>query len=166
MDSRLQRLRFQRQQLQARLRRADESREFRALAPALRAAGVRRLCRMPPARSTTLVVQFDHLPARNERFYWHEIAGGKCVGFDTPTERNEAFVAALHACFAPATRLACIFHTSESSLVLGCDAAVAHADLLLHSLKETLWVTPTTGAPRLVEVSFSDRQVCWLTEAS
>ena len=66
-DDKVRRLRQKRRLLQARVRRADESREFRMLAVALRAAGVRRLSRLPPAGAAALVTRFASLPARDER---------------------------------------------------------------------------------------------------
>jgi hypothetical protein len=48
--------------------------------------------------------------------------------------------------------------------VLAREDAIAQAPLLLERLYDTLWVIPKDGSPGLVEVSFSDNEVCWLLD--
>ena len=158
----VERLRARRLRLQARFARQKEAAEFRELAPRLRAAGVRRLSRMPSPRLREVSAQALHLPGRDERFYWPEIPAGHCVGWRDEAERDAAFVRALRACFAPDTRLLCIFTPWRSALVLGCSDAIAHANLLMEHGGWRLWLIPRSGGPGLVEVSHSDDEVCWL----
>lgn len=159
------RLRVRREHLQLRIRRKDEARQFRELAPLLRAAGLRRFSRLPSTRIRELAPRALHLPGRDERFYWPEIPGGACGSWHEDSARDEMFVRALQASFAPSTRLLLVFHTVESGLVLAREDAIAHASLLLDRLYGTLWVIPKDGSPGLVEVSFSDNEVCWLPVA-
>src|SRR6476659_3152109 len=118
------RLRVRREHLQLRIRRKDEARQFRALAPLLRAAGLRRFSRMPSTRILELAPRCLHLPGRDERFYWPEIPGGTCAGWRDANERDAIFARALRATFAPSTRLLLIFHTHQSALVLGREDAI------------------------------------------
>lgn len=155
-----QRLRRRREQLQRRLRRQEAARQVRALGPMLRARGVRRLSTLPPVRSAALVAPFAHWPARDEHFDWPAIDGHACAWWADAAARDVAFGAALRACFAPGVRLAFVFHTVESALVLGREDALAHAGALLDALHGTLWVLPLRGADGIVEVVFGDRQVC------
>ena len=160
----IERLRARRERLQARVRRQEEARRFRALAPLLRAAGVRRFSRLPSSRVREVAGDRLSLPGRDERFYWPEIPEGRCVAWRNEGERNQAFADALSACFAPSERLLFIVHTYESVLVLGFEDAIAQAGLLLDRAHGgSVWVITRLGAPGLVEVSFSDQEVCWLT---
>jgi len=161
-DRARQQLMSRRAHLQARLRRADESRRFRALAPVLREHGVRRLSRLPPARARALLMPLADLPARDERFWWPDIGAGTCVAWDSVKACGDALRRALQACFAPGDRLAFVFHTAESCLVIGCAEAVRVADLLLRDGDETLWVIGLRPGAALVEVSFIDHEVCWV----
>ena len=156
----VQRLRARRERLQARLRRQEEARRFREVASLLRAAGVRRLSRVPASELRALAAGRLNLPGRDERFYWPEIPSGTCREWRDAGERDAVFAEALRACFAPPARLVCIFHTHESALVLGREDAIAHAAILLARLGGSLWVIARCGAPGLVEVS--DDEVCWL----
>jgi hypothetical protein len=156
-----QRLRRRREQLQRRLARQDAARQARALAPMLRARGVRRLSLLPPSRAAALVAPFAHWPARDEHFDWPGIAGHACMWWTNEDDRDAAFARALRDCFAPAARLALVFHTVESALVLGREDALAQARVLLDALYGTLWVVPLRGVDGIVEVEFGDRQVCW-----
>jgi hypothetical protein len=157
----IERLRARRERLQARLRRQDEARQFRALAPLLRAAGVRRLSRMPRRRIREAAGDRLSLPGRDERFYWPEIPDGTCMQWRDDSERDRIFAGALAACFAPSERLLFIFHTAESALVLGCADAIAHAAVVLDYAYDSLWIISRSGAPGLVEVAFTDDEVCW-----
>jgi hypothetical protein len=155
------RLRAHPERLQARVKRQEEARKFRVLAPLLRAAGLRRLSRLPARRIREVAGGRLSLPGRDERFYWPEIPDGTCVPWRGPGERDRIFAEALAACFAPSERLLFIFHTAESALVLGCADAIAHAGVVLDHACGGLWVISRSGAPGLVEVSLSDDEVCW-----
>jgi hypothetical protein len=157
-----QRLRARRVRLQARFARQKEAKQFRELAPLLRAAGVRRFSRMPAKPLQAMARQALSLPGRDERFYWPEIPGGQCEYWFDLEHRNRAFVAALRACFAPDTRLLVIWHTYESALVIRCADLVAHAALVLDRFWGSMWFIPLSCAPGLVEVDHGDREVCWL----
>jgi hypothetical protein len=151
-----------RELLQARLRRQDEARQFRAVARELCRRGVRRMSRLPASRSSTLLHAQSQWPGRDERFYWPEIPGSRTVDWSVDAERDRAFADAVRACFAPSMRLAVIFHTAESSLLAGVVDVLAHARTILEASSETLWVVRAGGGTSLVEVSRVDRQVCWL----
>ena len=158
----IERLRARRVRLQLRIRRQKEARQFRELAPLLRAAGVRRISRMPTRRLQEISRQALSLPGRDERFYWPEIPGGSCQYWFDLAHREAAFVAALRECFAPETRLLVIWHTYESALVIRCADVIAHARLLLDELYGSVWYIPLSCGPGLVEVAYGDREVCWL----
>ena len=132
-----------------------------ALAPVLRAYGPGRVSRLPPRRVLDLIAPFQHLPARDERFDWTRIAEGACDSWETPEARDEAFRRALDASFPAQARLALVFHTAEYAVVLGMDAALALARTILDACHDTLWVVALGGGAGLVEVSFSEREVCW-----
>jgi hypothetical protein len=151
-----------RELLQLRLRRQDEARRVRVLAQALYRCGVRSLSRLPASRSSALLHAQASWPGRDERFYWPEIAGSRTVVFDDDAGRDRAFAEAVHACFAPSMRLAIVFHTAESSLLIGVADVLAHAGAILDACSETVWVVRAGGGASLVEVSRVDQQVCWL----
>lgn len=156
-------LRKRRELLQLRLRRQDESRQFRPLAMQLYAKGLRRFSRLPPSRARELIAPFAHLPAQDERFHWPDIPGHACARWDTDSERSDCFRAALRACFPASARLALILHTSESGLVVGAQDAIDHADTLLAGLHAEVWVVSKRGPGGLVELSFIDQECCWLS---
>ena len=157
-----ERLRARRVRLQARVARQKEAKRFRELALRLRAAGVRRISRMPASHLVEVSRKALRLPGRDERFYWPEIPGGQCEYWFDLEHRNAAFVAALRACFSPETRLLVIWHPSESALVIGCADVIAQADLLLDKLGWSVWFIPLSCEPGLVEVAYGDQEVCWL----
>ena len=157
-----QRVRVRREHLQLRLRRQQQARQFRALAQPLRDAGVRRLSRLPPERVQALSRARLNLPGRDERLYWPGIPEGTCRSWQEPRTRDAAFEAALRACFASPARLLVIFSPFESGLVLACADAIAQATRLLDACNGTLWIVALAGTPGLVEVSYSDNEVCWL----
>lgn len=154
-------LRRRRMLLQLRIERSEEARHFRELAPRLREQGARRLSRLPAVRTVGLMQRYGRLQLRDERIDWGRLHGHAITHWDTPAERDRAFAAALRDCFEPSTRLAVVFHTAESALVLSCGDAIALADVLLPRIRDTLWVVALRPHPALVEVSFIDTQVCW-----
>lgn len=147
--------------LQARLRRQDLARQATAVAALLRAAGVRKLSRLPPSRNRDVMAPFATLPGRDERFYWPEIEGGTCLTWQSDTQREALFRRALRESFAPATRLVLIFHTAQYALVIASEDASTHASLVLKACRESLWIVPLHPDGRLAEVAFSDNEVCW-----
>lgn len=160
------RSRRRRTMLQARLRRQEEARVFRAVAPLLATDGRLRISRIPAGRMAALMAQYATWPARDERFYWPGIAGHTCIRWDGEDERDRAFIAGLDACFPSPTRLACIFHTYLSGLAIA-DGALRHAaPVLLDALYDVLWVVPASGEGPLLEVSLVDHEVCWSASPS
>ena len=156
-----ERLYRKRSVLQARLRRQERDRQVRALAPRLRAAGVRKLSRLPPTRLGALLAPFKDLPGRDERFHWPDIQGGNCVDWQSDEARDEAFRDALSACFAPSARLVLVFHTSDYAWVMGREDAAAQARLLLDACVEALWVVALKPDGHLLEVAPGENEVCW-----
>ena len=156
-----ERLHRKRSVLQARLRRQERDHQARALAPQLRAAGVRKLSRLPPTRLRALLAPFKDLPGRDERFHWPDIRGGTCIAWETDDARDEAFRQALGACFAPSARLVLDFHSADYALVICRDDAAAHARLLLDACVEALWTVALEPDGHLVEVAPGDNEVCW-----
>lgn len=147
--------------LQSRMARREDARQFRDVAPRLVERGVRRLSRLPASRVIDLMRSYGSLHLLDERVDWSRVPGHSGVYWQTSSERDDAFKVALRSCFEPATRLALIFHTAESALVLSCGDAVEAADAILPQLRDTLWVVPWHACPALVEVSFIDKQICW-----
>jgi hypothetical protein len=156
-------LRRRRDHLQLRLRRQEKSRQSRELAARLHALGVRRLSRLPPARAQALVAPFAHWPGRDERFYWPEIPAHVCRHWEDEAQRDAMFREALCANFPAGARIAVVFHPFESALVLGREDAVAHAGSLLARGYAAWWIVTLRGPSKLVEVCFSDHEVCWKT---
>lgn len=165
-DGDRERVRARRAHLLARLQRQRESGRFRALAPALCEHGVRRFRRLPPGASRALLAPFAGWPGRDERFDWPEIAGHARAAWVTAQDGEAIVRRALRACFAPADRLAVIFHPAESSLVIGCDDAARNADVLLRDGHGTLWIVAMRPAATLVEVSLADQDACWIVDAA
>jgi hypothetical protein len=87
--------------------------------------------------------------------------GHAFADWSTDSDRDRVFNEAIAACFSLSTRVAVLFHTAESSLVLAASDLGAAAALVLGVLDETLWVVALGGSPALVEVSAIDREVCW-----
>ena len=156
-----ERLHRKRSILQARLRRLERDRQVRVLAPMLRAAGVRKLSRLPPARLPALLAAFKDLPGRDERFHWPDILGGHCTDWQSEDERDQAFRHALNSCFAASARLVLVFHTSDYALVMSREDAAAHVRPLLDACVEALWVVALKPEAKLVEVAPGDNEVCW-----
>jgi hypothetical protein len=154
-------LRRKRELLQLRLRRRELARRFRVLAPKLRAAGVRRLSPLPPARARALIAPFAHWPGRDERFYWAEIPGHHWASWDTGAEPDAVFREALRTCFQEGERLAFVFHTAQTALVLGWEDAIAHAGTLLPELYGSVWIVSARQPELLLEVCPGDRELCW-----
>lgn len=154
-------LRRRRMLLQLRIARREEARQFRDIAPRLVERGVRRLSRLPASRVVDLMRGYGSLHLLDERVDWSRVPGHSGVYWRSPCERDHAFTVALRSCVEPATRVALIFHTAESALVLSCGDAVVAADAILPQLRDTLWVVPWHACPALVEVSFIDKQICW-----
>lgn len=154
-------LRRRRMLLQLRIARRDEARQFRDMAPRLVERGMRRLSRLPASRVMDLMRGYGSLHLLDERVDWSRVPGHSGVYWQTPGERDHAFTVALRSCFEPETRLALIFHTAESALVMSCGETVEAADAILPQLRDTLWVVPWRASPALVEVSFIDKQICW-----
>ena len=156
-----ERLHRKRSVLQARLRRLERDRQVRALAPRLRAAGVRKLSRLPPVRLPVLLAPFKDLPGRDERFHWPDILGGHRTDWQSDETRDEAFRHTLRVCFAPSARLVLVFHTSDYALVMGREDAAEHAQLLLDACVEALWVIALKPDGHLLEVAPGDQEICW-----
>ena len=157
----VQRLRTKRSVLQAGLRRGGADPPAPQKAPPKRAAGVRKLSRLPPSRLPALLAPFRDLPGRDERFHWPDISGGRCMDWHGEEARDELFRRALTDSFAPSARLVLVFHSAEYALVIGRDDAAAQARLLLDACYQSLWVVALTPDGHLVEVAPSDRDICW-----
>jgi hypothetical protein len=158
------RLRRRRELLQLKLRRAERARDYRALAPRLCAAGVRRFSRLPAERVQPLLAPFIAWPAQDERFHWPDIAGHARVYWEDAAVRDASFVDALARCFPPGRKLALVFHPLDSALAIDRDGAMAAPAALLGALYDTLWVVSRDPSDRaLVELSFLDRETCWAT---
>ena len=155
-------LRRRREVLQLKFQRQEKSRQCRELARRLHAQGVRRMSRLPPARAQALVKPFADWPGRDERFYWPEIPGSVCRCWQDDAGRDAFFREALLANFAPSARIALVFHPYESALVLGREDAIAHAPTVLAEGYAAWWIVALRGTSPMVEVCFSDDEVCWL----
>lgn len=158
-----ERLRHRRALLQLRHARQQQAATARDLGARLNALGVGRLSRLPPLRCQQLMAPFAQWPGQDEHFSWDGVAGAHCAWWTTPEERDAAFRRALSEAMPdPATRIALIFHTAESALVLSAGEANRHARPVLDALFGTLWVRPLRGHDdALVELVFPDSAVCW-----
>ena len=154
------RKRHKRTLLQLRIKRQQESEQARLVACRILDGGATRLSRLPPPRVLLLVSRYAGRALVDERFDWTKVPGSHCAGWEVAEDRDQAFVAAMRLSFGPDERVALVFHTSESALVMSCSDACRFASGLLPLLHGTLWVVALRDNDALVEVSFIDRQVC------
>jgi hypothetical protein len=154
-----------RELLQLKIARNTRARIFRALAPKLCSAGIRRFARMPPEECRASLGALASMPGRDERFYWPEIAGAQGGAWTTPQERAALLQRALAACVRGETRLAFVFHPFESGLSIAAQDAARALDLVLPELHDALWIVSRRGAGWLIEVAPSDQEVFWIDHA-
>jgi len=155
-----ERLLRRRELLQLRLQRNTQARTFRALAPRLRAAGIRDFSRMPPAQCQACVAPLASLPGHDERFYWREIPGSSCETWTSDDEIESLFQRALPT--NASGRLAFVFHPFASGLSIATGDAARALAIVLPELHDSLWIVPRRGAGWLIEVDPGDREICWI----
>jgi hypothetical protein len=147
--------------LKLRLARAEASRTFRAIAPQVRAAGV-RFAKLSLADVARAFAPWQNHPARDERLYWPEIPGGLCQPWSSPAERDALITSALAVLAQPDARIAVIWHTAESGLRLCAQSLPAVIPILCDALHEGFWLVPDADSAWLIEVSLRDCEMCWV----
>lgn len=153
-------LNLKREHLQQRLRRADESRTFRALAPELCAIGV-RFSKLPPQGCVRALGTLIDGPGQDERLLWAYIAAGQCRSWSTSSERDGILRTALIALSAPADAIAVIWHPAQAGLSIRSDLLQQSLAIVFAGLSETIWLVAANGGKWLIEVSVSDHEICW-----
>lgn len=154
-------LQRRRELAQLRRRRQVESKFYRRLAPKLCSAGVSQFSRVPAIECARLMNNFSHLPAQDERLIWWDISGSRCASWEEFEDRDEILLAALKDCTVPDERLVVIQHTSEAGLSILGASLVATVSEVLFAAQETVWIISKAGRPWIIEVSFTDKEVCY-----
>lgn len=149
-----------REHLRQRLRRTDESRTFRALAPELCALGV-RFSKLPPQGCVRALGTLIDGPGQDERLLWTYIAAGQCRSWSTSSERDGILRTALVALSTPADAIAVIWHPAQAGLRIRSDLLQQSVATVFAGLSETIWLVAAKGGEWLIEVSVSDCEICW-----
>lgn len=146
---------------QIRAQRAALSEAFRAVAPGLRARGV-RCAKLMPERCRTALGRLASGPGRDERLLWKPIPNGVCRPWQTERERDSLLAAGLAACAAPETPVAVVWHPCRAGLRLAASALAANAaEIINASAGDTIWIVAADGGPWLIEIAYWDREICW-----
>lgn len=148
---------------QLRRKRQLESAFYRSIAPKLCDTKVAHFCRVPAVDCARLMDRFSHLPAQDERLTWWDIQGSQRAPWDGPVERDDLVREALRACAQTDERVVLIQHTSEAGLSIGSTDLVKNLPDVLSAANGTVWITSKWAKPWLVEVSFTDKEVCYTT---
>ena len=149
-----------RELLKLKLHRGKESRTFRALAPELCALGV-RFSRLPPRACVRALGTLVDGPGQDERLLWAEIARGRCQHWSTGDEKNGILRTALKALSSPSDAVAVIWHPVQAGLRIRSGALQQVIGTVFAELSETIWLVAANGGTWLIEVSTSDREICW-----
>lgn len=147
-----------------RAERAAISGTFRAVAPALRASGVRG-SKLVPARCREALGRLASGPGQDERLLWAPIPNGTCRGWEDDGERDSLLREALTACAAAESRVAVVWHPFQAGLSLAAADLARNAGPILDAGGgETIWIVAAGGGPWLIEVAYWDRELCWTPE--
>ena len=152
-----------RRMLQLRLEREDVSRQFRGVAPALRARGLRFRKLLPAFLSPWLRV-LARLPGRDERIFWPEVGDGACATWQDDRDCAAALERALRACEGLDGRVMLVFHPAQAALVSGARDLVGAWEALHEALYEATWLVPMDRRPWLIEISPADYELCFVTD--
>jgi hypothetical protein len=146
---------------QLRARRAAESARFRAVAPALRAAGV-PCSKLVSERCRSALGDLTRGPGEDERLLWAPIGNGTCRRWESSAERDALLREALARCAAPDSKVAVVWHPYEAGLRLrAADLAALVGAILDAGRGDTIWIVAADGGPWLIEAAFWDRELCW-----
>jgi hypothetical protein len=156
------RLLQRRRMLQLRVEREGWCRQFRTLAPALCAGGLRITKRLPAFLSPWLAVT-RRLPGRDERIFWPEVPNGVWQPWDDAAQCAALLESALRACGGLEGRVLVVFHPAEAALVIGARDLVAAWPTLHAALYDSTWIVPEDRRPWLVEVCPGDRDLGYVT---
>jgi hypothetical protein len=154
-----------RRMLQLRLEREAWCRQFRAVAPALCARGLRISKRLPAQLSPWLAVT-QRLPGRDERIFWPEVTNGVCRPWDDAAECAALLESALRECGGLGGRVLVVFHPAEAALLIDARDLVDAWPVLHAALYDSTWIVPGDRRPWLVEVSPGDRDLGYVTEVA
>jgi hypothetical protein len=144
-----------------RMERAGISATFRAVAPALRAQGVRG-SKLVPARCLEALGRLASGPGQDERLLWAPVPNSTCRRWEAEAERDSLLGEALADCTAPETRVAVVWHPFRAGLSLAAaDLALNARPILDAGEGETIWIVAAAGGPWLIEVAYWDRELCW-----
>lgn len=146
---------------QLRLKRRREAEFYRYLAPRLCTAGLTHFSRVPAVECLRLMTNFAHLPAQDERLVWWNIDSSHRAVWETGKERDDLLRVALEACTQANERLVVIQHTSEAGLSISAGDLIEAVPRVLEAAHETVWITARSFGQWLIEVSFTDKELCY-----
>lgn len=157
------RLLQRRRMLQLRLERQEHTRQFRGIAPALHARGLRFRKLLAASLSPWLAVT-ARLPGRDERIDWPLVPDCSCHAWQDASECARQLERALLACAGLEGRVLVVFNPFEAALVIHARDLVAAWPDIHDALYESTWIVPCDRRPWLIEVSPSDRELCYAAE--
>lgn len=107
------------------------------------------------------MTNFAHLPAQDERLIWWNIDGSHRAVWERTNERNDLLRDALEVCTQASDRLVVIQHTSEAGLSISAADLLQTVPHVLAAAQETVWITARSIGHWLIEVSFTDKELCY-----
>lgn len=149
--------------LQLQLERGELSRQFRGVAPALHARGLRFHKLLPASLSPWLGV-LARLPGRDERISWPGVPEGVCGTWEDDRDCAAALERALRACEGLDGRVMLVFHPAQAALVIGAADLVQAWPALHVALYEATWIVPMDRRPWLIEISPADHELCFIAD--
>jgi hypothetical protein len=152
-----------RRMLQLRIEREGWCRQFRGVAPALRARGLRISKRLPAQLSPWLAVT-QRLPGRDERIFWPEVPNGVWQPWDDGMACAALLQTALRECGGRVGRVLVVFHPAEAALMIHARELVDAWPVLHAALYDSTWIVPEDRRPWLVEVCPGDHDLGYVTE--
>jgi hypothetical protein len=148
--------------LQLRQERQVQARQFRELAPLLRAQGLGFSKRLPASLEPWLATT-RRLPGLDERVDWQQVPGAARVAWSDAGECTSRLRDALGRCAASTSgdRVVMVFHPAEAALVIGARDLIAAWPVIHDRLYDTVWIVPFDRRPWLIEISPQDRELCF-----
>ena len=148
---------------QLRLARSTKSAQFRSLAPALCESG-NRFSKIPVPAFGPLLSHTGAVEGRDERIYWPGVAAANCAAWADATECRNLLSDSLASIAGPNHPVALIFHPEECGLSVRSDALIALWPKLHARFYGTLWVVSRKPADWLIEVSYTDQELCYVAD--
>ena len=153
-----------RRMLQLRLERAGWCRQFRQIAPALCARGVRISKRLPASLAPWLAVA-QRLPGQDERVHWPDVPDGVWRPWQDASECARLLESALRDCGGLDGPVLVVFHPAEAALRIAARDLVGAWPVFDAALYDATWIVPEDRRPWLIEISPSDRDLGYIADA-